>query len=369
MAITAPYELGALETVKHTHRQDFYAEVTLPSGVVRLNVSDAELTLSEDYSPRASASLSCANSLTAAQLSELDPRDKLAVSLYAGYAAPGLAPDVQLLQELQVSHRGVQQPGDALELLADSEEIRAIECLWLQAEQTKSFAGLVEALEWLIGYAVAPAVPVLQAAVGKLYRPDLVSAVVLEPGLALWDVAHSLAASADLMLYVDTQGTWRLERPATKYGETAAYLTLGPDTPVTNMDEILSRDGYYDAAVIVYTWKSGGNDVSLRGTWAPPAGALGAGAGCRTFKTERPGPITQSAANEAARLAIKNLSTRGASYTVDATAHYWLRPGMSVQLTRYDGTVERHICKTVRFNLAAGSMTVTTREPNNLGDI
>jgi hypothetical protein len=366
--VTAPYGLRSLEIVQQTHRQEFYAEATTSAGVLRLNVSDGEVTFSEDYSPRVTASLSCANTLDGAGLEALDPREVVPVDIYAGYLVPGEAPDVRRLARVNAGTRGSQQPGDALELLGDSEEIRAIECLWLQAEQTKTFAGVLEAVEWLIGYAVSPAVPEVVTTIKKLHRPDLVSAVALEPGLAMWDVAHALAASAGLSLYVDSDGIWHLEPPASVYGETAAYLTLGPVTPVTQMEDVLSRDGYYDAAVIKFVWKDASGDKFTYGTWAPPAGVGGKGAGCKTFKTERPGPITQSAADNAAWLAVKELSTRGNTYTVTATAHYWLRPGMSVQLTKADGSTVRHIAKVVRFNLASGVMTVTTREPSNLGE-
>jgi hypothetical protein len=367
-AITAPFQLEALETVKNTHRQEFYADVTTASGTVRLNVSDAEITFSEDYSPRLQGSVTCANTLDAAGLAEFDPRHDLPVQLYAGYVRPGSAPDVQLVATALASHRGCQQPGDSLELIIAGGEVRAHEVKWLQADQVKSFNGVLEAVQWLVGYACYPASAVVKATVPLIYRSDLVSAVSLETGTAIWDIAYSLAASAGLSLYVDSEGAWRLEPPASKYGETAAYLTLGPSTPVTNMEDVLSRDGYYEDAVIKYAWKDVTGDKSMLGIWAPAAGALGVGAGCKTFVTERPGPITQSAANTAARLAIKELSTRGASYEVTATAHYWLRPGMSVQLTTAAGDYVRHIAKTVKFNFGAGTMTVATREPSNLGE-
>jgi hypothetical protein len=131
---------------------------------------------------------------------------------------------------------------------------------------------------------------------------------------------------------------------------------------------VLSRDDYADAAIVRFKWKDAGGDKEVVGTWAPPAGPYGTGAGCKVFETERPGPATQGTANEAARLAVVQLSTRGNKYVIEAAAHYWLRPGAAVQLMTAEGEVIRHICKTVTFNVAGGSMTVTTREPNNLGD-
>ena len=369
MTITAPYDARALETVKATHRQEFYAEATTAAGVThRLQVSDATVSFSEDYSPRVQAVMSCANNLAPAVLAELDPRAGLVLGLYAGYIYPGAESDVQLLAELVASTRGASQPGDVLELVGASAEVRAHEVKWLQAAQVKTFAGVVEAVQWLADYSLAPAVAELVATVPAGYRPDLVAAVALEPGLALWDVMHALSASAGLVLYVDAAGVWRLEPPATVLGETAAYLVPGPNAAVTKLDDVLSRDGYAEAALIRFKWKDANGDKEILGTWAPTVPGLAYGAGCKVWESERPGPITQSAANEAARLAIVQLSTRGNAYVIEATAHYWLRPGMAVQLVNAEGEVIRHICKTVTFNVAAGSMAVTTREPNNLGD-
>lgn len=366
--ITAPYSPAALETVKATHRQDFYAEATTAAGTTyRLQVSDATVSFSEDYSPRVQAVVSCANNLAPAALRELDPRAHLKLGIYAGYIYPGAESDVQLLTTLTASTRGASQPGDVLELVGHSAEVRAHECKWLQAAQVKTFQGVAEAVQWLANYAVAPATAELVTSVQASYRPDLVTAVALEPGLVLWEVMHALAASAGLMLYVDSYGVWRLEPPASVLGETAAYLVPGPNSTVTKLDDILSRTDYAEAALIRFTWKDAGGDQTIIGTYAPTVPGVPYGAGLKVWESERPGPITQHNANEAARLAVVQLSTRGNAYTIDAAAHYWLRPGMTVQLQTAEGAVIRHICKTVTFSISAGSMTVTTREPSNLG--
>jgi hypothetical protein len=289
------------------------------------------------------------------------------LALYAGYVYPGADSDVQLLATLEASTRGASQPGDVLELVGASAEVRAHEVKWLQAAQVKTFSGVVEAVQWLADYCLSPATVTVAATVGAGYRPDLVTAVALEPGLVLWEVMHALVSSAGLTLYVDSAGVWRLEPPATVLGETAAYLVPGPASTVTKLDDVLSRDGYAEAALIRFKWQDASGAREILGTWAPAVAGQPYGAGCKVWESERPGPITQSAANEAARLAIVQLSTRGNAYVIEAASHYWLRPGAAVQLMTAEGAVIRHICKTVTFNIAAGSMTVTTREPNNLG--
>lgn len=365
--ITAPYSPQALQTVKQAHRQEFYAEAIINETPRRLVVSDGTLTFSEDYTPRISGSLTCGNNLDAAALEAIDPRGRALVNVYAGYTYPGGTDDVQQLAQLWLDVRGAQQPGDVLELTGNSAEIAAHECKWLLPAQVKSFVDLVRAIEWLLEYATAAPVQLMHE-LGTGYRADLVGAVALEPGLNMWEVAGGLATTAGLTLYCDSQGRWILEPPASGYGQTAAFLTPGPTSPVSKIDDVLSRQNYFDAAIITYKWKDANGDQEIRGTWAPPAatGQL-AGAGCKTFETERPGPISQGNANEAARLAVVQLSTRGDSYVIEAAAHYWLRPGMTVQIQKADGGLVRHVVKVVQFKLGAGAMTVTTREPTNLG--
>jgi len=337
------------------------------------------VTFSEDYSPRASGSLSCAGELTAAQLEALDPRGAgVAVNVYAGYVTPGKAPDVQRLAALRLLDRGRRQPGDVLELVLASAEASTHEVKWAQPALVRSWPGVLQAVTWLVSYAAGTTVTV-RSQIGLGYRPDLTAAVALTPGLSMWDAAAALAASAALQLYVDSAGEWRLEPLPSVAGDTAAYLVPGAGSPVHKADDVLTRNGYFEAAVITFKWDDASGPRETVGIWTPPARPSGigdgtndagtlAGAGYRTFTTERPGPMSQSSANEAARLAVLNLSTRGNSYVIEAVAHYWLRPGATVQILAAGGAVLRHLVKTVSFNLAGGSMTVTTREPNNLGE-
>jgi hypothetical protein len=365
--VTAPYALDSLELVRRSHRQEFRAEaITAAAGTVALQVSGGTLTFSEDYSPRAQGSLSCAT-VTASQLAALDPRAGVPVRIYAGYVVPGKADDVQLLAELRLADRATQQPGDVLELVLASAESLTHEVKWAQPAQVKAFGSVQDAVTWLVSYAAGAAVTI-QHALPAAYRNDLTGAVSLTPGLSMWEAAYSLAAAAALQLYVDSTGAWRLEPLPSVAGETAAFLLPGAGSPLSKATDVLSRDGYYEAAVITFKWKDASGAKETVGIWAPtPGTGQEAGAGHRTFTAERPGPMAQGSANEAARLAVQQLSTRGNSYTLEAVAHYWLRPGHTVQIQAANGDVLRHLVKTVSFNLAEGSMTVTTREPSNLG--
>lgn len=368
--ITAPYDAQALETIRTSHRQrvtaTFYPKVGDP---LELVVNDGNVTLSEAWSPHAQVSLSCAGGLSAAQLASLDPRQAPKVEVHAGYVYPGGADDVQLLTTAVLAERRVVQPGDNLELEANSAEMLAQDVIWLEATQTRSYPGVAEAIDALLDYAGAGTLN-LYHDMGKAYRSDLTSAVELERGASVWEIIYHLASQADRWLRVGPDGTWHCTARATKASTTSVYLaTSGTGSIVTRADDVLSRNGYYSAAMITYSWKnSSGVEQLITGTWAPPAAAGMKGAGQKTLVLERKGRATQSGADNMAKATVRNMSTRGASYQVDAVAAYWLRPGHTVQVTLANGTTARHICKQVVFHLGSGSMTVTTREPSNLGD-
>lgn len=366
--ITAPYASQALETIRTTHRQKVSATFHPVTGnPIELVVNDGNVTLSEAWSPHAQVHLSCAGGLSVEQLASMDPRQAPRIEVKAGYIYPGAAEDVQLLATAVLAERRVMQPGDGLELEANSAEMLAQDVIWMEATQTRSYLGVGEAIDALLDYAGAG---VLVHDMGAKFRPDLTSAVELEQGTSLWEVIYHLALQAGRWLYVGADGTWRCTAKASVAGTTSVYLaTSGPGSIVTKADDVLSRNGYYSAALVRYSWKdSAGADQEMVGTWAPPAAAGMKGSGQKTLVLERKGRATQFGANEAARLTVKNMSTRGASYQVDAVAAYWLRPGHTVQVTLANGTTVRHICKQVVFHLGSGSMTVTTREPSNLGE-
>jgi hypothetical protein len=368
--VTTPYAPTALDTIRNTHRQKCTATFYPATGdPVELVINDGQVALAEHWSPHAQVQLSCSvGGLDAATLAAMDPRQSPILEVKAGYIYPGAGEDVHTLATTHLTERRVIQPGDGLELQADSAELLAQDVLWLEATQTRSYVGLGEAITALLAY-VAPGMT-LDHDLGAYYRPDLTSAVVLEQGQPVWDVLYHLALTAGLWLYVQDDGSWRLTTKATQAATTSVYLgSTGPGSIVTKLDDVLSRNGYYTAAMVRYQWKNtSGVDQEIVGTWAPTAAAGWKGSGQKTLLIERKGAISQFNADQAARLTVKNMSTRGASYQVDAVAAYWLRPGMTVQITLANGTVERHICKQVVFHLGSGSMTVTTREPSNLGE-
>lgn len=365
--LTAPYRAEAAETVRQSHRQQVSGLLYLADSSNPLTIANLSgtVTFSEDWSPHVQMRLGGIAPVDPFTVGRIDPRKGSHVEIRAGYIYPGADDDVQLLARGMLQNRDVETPGNLLTIEANSEELRVQESKWVQATTTKSFAGVLEALQWLQGYATAP--NAFRSTIGTGYRPDLVSAVVLEQGADIWSVMDSIALAAGLRVYVDDTGEWQVEPKVTVSGESSVFLTEGPGTIVRKVKDTLSRNGWYTAAVLTYTWKDGSGDHKIVGVYAPNGGAGEVGAGHKVFTENRTGPISQYDADLAAQTTIANLSTRGDAYEIDAVACYWLRDGATVQVRLANGTEARHIVRSVAFNLGAGTMTVTTREPSNLG--
>jgi hypothetical protein len=364
LPITAPYRADAMDVLGRTHRQVASARITSGATVTEVGISDGTVSFSEDWTPHQKFTVT--SPALSAVLAAADPRTASKIEVLAGYVYAGAGgEDVQVLATGHIRKGSNDQPGDAHAMDCVSEEMRTQDSLWMGTRQTKSFAGVLEAITWMLDYA-CPTPQTITTTMRPAYRADLVTAVAMEPGKPLWDQIYAITLAAGLWVYVDSTGAWRMEPRATAASESAAVLREGPASLVKKITHTQDLDPYYTAAILQYKWKdSGGVDREIFGTWAPPPGSKGIGAGQKVFQATRDVQSSQFDANEAARLTVQQLSTRGDSYVVEAVAAYWIRPGHTVSI----GTEDiRHIVKTISFDLGAGTMTLTTREPTNLGE-
>lgn len=364
LPITHPYQPQALDVLAKTHRQAALARITLDGVATEVAISDGSVTFSEDWTPHQKFSIT--SPALAELLAAADPRTNPKVEVLAGYVYPGAgAEDIQVLATGHIRNGSNDRPGDAHVMECVSDEMRTQDNKWMGTRQTKSFSGLTEFLEWALDYA-CPSPQVIGTDIRPATRADLVSAVSLEPGQPLWPQIYAIFLAAGLWVYVDSTGAWRMEPKASAVAESAAVLREGPASLVKKISHAQDLDPYYTAAVLEYKWKdSGGTDREIFGTWAPPPDARGKGAGHKVFYATREVQTTQFNADEAARLTVQQLSTRGDSYSIEAVAAYWIRPGQTVAIG--DEGI-RHIVKTVSFDLGQGTMTLSTREPSNLGE-
>lgn len=368
------YQDRALDLVKQSHRQDAAGvlEILDPLEVqpelLPVVLRDPIVQFAEDWSPYVQISADGVAPTLAADLARIDPRRAVQVEVKAGYVYDDGTTDVQRLALGHLRSRRAILPGGNMPLVAEGPERLAQDAKWLPPTATKTFGGVLEALQFMVNYAQGNKTATWKSTITLGHRPDLVAALVLEQGTELWKPMAALALSAGLRLWADEDGTWNLAPKTALAGVTAAFLSQGASTTVRKVEDVLTREGWYNAAALTYTWKNAqGVEQTIVGTYAPAAPAgLDAGAGCRTYTADKPGPITQYQADENARLTVANLNSRGDSFVVESVAMYWLRPGMTVQVDLANGTTVRHIVRRVVFQVTPGTMTVTTREPSNL---
>jgi len=353
-----PYREDAVELIRATHEQRVTCTLTRGATSYAGVLLSGSLTLAEDWSPFAQFSGTIANTFTTADLAQLDPREPLTVQVAAGYVHPDGTEDVHTIFTGQLEERRLRNPEAVVDVKASSAELFAHENDWLGADTFKTFTGVREAVDYFASYATNSTI-VCSAHIPYNYRPADVTGIPLETGDNLWQVLDDIATKANVRLFVDTDGTWRIAAKAAVAGVTNAFLTTGGGGLVEKSQDYLSRDDYAAAAAVTYKWKdAGGVDRTVRGTYGTN--------GKKSLTVERKWAATQTQANDAAKSIVRMMSTRGNGYSLEAVATYWLRPGMTVQVTLANGTEARHIVKSVTFNLLAGTMRVETREPSNI---
>jgi hypothetical protein len=357
MTDTAPYLPATEALVKTDHEQRAALELSDGTTTWTTTLLSGDITLDEAWSPRAQLAGIIATSFTPAELAAIDPRkNTVRCTVAAGYVHPDGTVDMHPLLTGHLRDRTARRRGNTVQLEAASDEALAQDAGWLSTDTFKTFTGVTEALEWFASYATGTAVTI-DSSVGTGHRADLTSAIPTKPGGEVWEFMSDLAMAANVRLFVDADGSWKIRAKVTEASTTdITDLSTGADS-----EDTLSRNGYYSAAVLRWEWRDA-SDVERVIT--ARYGTLPGKVYTETFETA----ITQAAADTAAQNAVRGLSTRGDSYTCNDVAAYWLRPGDTVRVTLADGTEVDHIAKQIVFHVTSGTMTVTTRQPSNLGD-
>jgi hypothetical protein len=355
--MTAPYLSAAESLIRDSHEQRVTLTLTSGASSWATVLLGGELTLSEDWSPRAQLSAVIPNIFTVEQLADIDPRTNVVRAVVtAGYVHPDGTVDVHQLFDGHLRERLVSRPANTVQLSAWSDEGLAHDARWLAADEFKTFTGVTEALEWFAGYALGEPVAI-DSSVGDGYRADLTASIPTPPGKQVWEFMNDLCLAANIRLFVDADGAWKIRGKVTE----ASTTDVTELAEVGDSTDALSRDsGYYSAAVLKYEWTDALDvDHIIYGRYGTLPGVV--------YYAELDTATTQAAANTAAQDTIRNLSTRGDSYDGTSPAAYWLRPGSTVRVTLADASVVDHILKSVVFHLANGTMKTTTRQPSNLG--
>jgi hypothetical protein len=367
MGVTREWAADAPVTISGVHRQDFYATLFMPTGLARMSATDMEVTYSEDWAPRIQGSLTAPNEYGAYFTPAVDPRTVIKCQPVAGYIVPGYLPDLHPLATTHLTSRTSPDNGETLNLVFSSVEALAQDCLFFGPDITYTFAGVKEAIAYMIGYVDPGGTGITASSIANAYRADLTTALPFEAGRSLWDHMDDLALLAGVRVQADGSGGWRIATKVTVAGAVALDLTQGKaDSIAEKIEDSISRQDYFNAALLKYEWKdTTGVDKTIYGSF--PTGGVTAGWGKKAYYDQRRGPVTQASADAAAKNTVRALSARGDSYSVDAVAAYWLRDGDTVRVRLATGATVLHIVRAVTFHLSTGRMTVTTREPSNLG--
>lgn len=355
---TTPYLDAAEALVRTSHEQR--VSLTLTSGAESWTMAllAGDLTLDEGWSPRGQLSASIPNAFTVEELAAIDPRtNTVRATITAGYIHPDGTPDVHQLFDGHLRTRDVMRPANTVQLQAWTDDGLAHDARWLATDLFKSFAGVTEALEWFASYATGETITI-DSSVGSAYRADLTASIPTTPGRKVWEFMDELCLAAGVHCFVDADGAWKIRGKVDEASTTD--VTVLAD--VTDSKDGLTRDDdYYSAAIIKYSWRDAlGAEYEVFGRYGTLPG--------KVYYAERETSATQGAADDAAQSVVKSLSTRGDSYDGTSPACYWLRPSRTVRVTLADGTTADQILKSVVFQLAAGTMRTTTRQPSNLGD-
>lgn len=293
-----------------------------------------------------------------ATLAALDPRVPRRIRVYAGYGD-----DVAMIADLGLRDRRVDRPSDTVTLAATSDEALILDAGAIVTKFSVTQPSLRDAIRWVL-------VRDVPDATFHVTGTDDTAVDVPLMGLDRWDLVKDLADRGDLEVWDDGTRAWHIAPRSNTTSETPHHvMDVGPDSTLTGSTAAITRSerGFYNRVVLFYRWRDD-NDVNyLRVGYARiETGPFAAEPGATvTWSENRDVPVSQADADTAAAALLARMSTRGRSLSVSGIAAYWLRPSHTVRVRLPTGAAEDHLVEVVDFDLVAGSMTVTTRIPDN----
>ena len=362
--MTAPYQadteaLLALDVVGHIVR----ARATHSTFSTDLALVDSPSAVSLDFdetrSPRVQARVECVLPETWDDLERLDPLAGVRVELDVGYRRPGGDQDVATIVDLGLRRRNVDWASGTVTLTLASDEALVNDASPV-AVGSLSAASTAAGVQTLLEQAISPAPNYTATVAGD-------AAVSVEAVTDRWGTMQDLADRRELALFDDGLRNWFLRPVPVLAGAPAATLAVGKGGTVLAPEADLARDDWFNYVCLRYRWRNtAGADQVVTATAYTSSGlyAITGDAGKRILLDERNVPTKQLDANAAARAVLARQLSRARSFTFSAIAAYWLRPGSTVRVTLPGGKPESHLVSRVAFSPIAGTMTVSTRLPD-----
>ena len=359
--ITAPFLPSSGQLLAVAHRNAYRAQLTHPSfGVVDLDLDPTlghrlSVTFDEASAPRARAELSGPLPSVA-----IDPRTGVRLGVSVGYqdAQAQLPEDVQELVDLVVRTASPtwSSPAPVLDLSASGDESLVIDASPAVAESTTG-ATHAAAIAALLNKSLSPSPELVATVTGGAVTVDTIE--------DRWNGLSDLADGIGAQLYDDGLRTWHLDPTPDQVARTPHHaLTVGVGGTVIEPSRRQTRDEWHNYVRVRYRWRNAaGADQQVIGTSWVSSGpyAITGPAGRRILTVDRDVATTQARANLAARSILTRTLSRGDVLELRAVAAYWLRPGMTVDVTLPTGQTLRHLVARVSFDVLAGTMTVATR--------
>lgn len=344
-----------------------YSVTVMPRGgsEFELDVEAATVTLSEDWTPHIQAAITAVVPDDPALLEAIDPRLNCRLRIDAGYVYEDAGTDIQLLADVHLRTRTSSRPANEMTLDGVSDEGKALDRLRTASTGLPAFTGVNDAVLWFADYAVKPDAVNLWTDFGPNDGAASVAGLEVDAGTTMWNPIEDVASRAGVWVHCTTDRKWRIRNRPERGDAIVHSLTVGKDGTLLASGATLDRNIFYNEALLEYVWRNAdGTDQRIYGRARVTSGDYSATqAGTRTFYQRYDRAISQSQADAAAGTKVRNLITRGRSLELTAHAAYWLRPGDTISVQLLTGTAEKHLVKSITFDLNRGLMTIQTRQP------
>lgn len=361
-AVTA-YAADVPQLLVTSHRQD--CTITVHPAAADSFVLEpvaATVSMSASEVPRMRCEVRVAVPDDQVDLDLFDPRMLSRITIDAGYVFPSGRRSVAPLADLHLAYRNVQRPSDEMTIRGDGDEFlvtrRGVDTAMSRAATSSTLGEIT----WLVQDRLPG------AAVGITPgTPDRASAAYeLAVGADPWQQVETLADAAGVEVYADGDAHFTI-RAQPAVGVPVHVLNVGTAGTVETSNSDIDRPKFANAVVVEHRWRpaAGGDDQVVTGkafalgrwAWGGPAG--------KALVTFRRDTVTDqdSADLEAMSLLYRRLAA-GRGVVITALNAFWVRPGDTVDVALRLGPTMRQIVQSVTFDLVGGSMTVTTRDPD-----
>lgn len=378
-APTFPFHPAVAQLVTESHRQWVALEYSTDAGAswAALDLTEGTLTWQERRTPRVIGEVTVADPGPDV-IAALDPRRYVLGRFTAHYLLPDGSTDAHPVFTGHLRERDTRRPDDALRLVFASKEM-----LYLDAAAQPLIAGLVTAepdptpvdpagviadtlaaLLWpgqpgdppALNVTTAPLAPVEAPA---LRRPDE------------WEWLQNVADAAGLAVYDDGDQVIQVQPVPTLASTTRAAFAVGAGSTIVSSESRVTREDFANRSTVAFRSRgAGGVDYLTVGVAAITAGPYSpAQAGWCQLDEERQGRPSQAFADRVAATLLRRALSRSRGTQFTAVPHWWLRPGHTVTVQLPAGAQDRHLVTALSFDIAAASMTVTTRYPDDGTDI